>query len=112
MGTLSQETVATQYGAAFTPALPHEKAGVAITTLSLLPLNALRHPPGNGTCGWYIWGGTEASDDPDFFQPLHIEHLAECCPTIIPFLGLAPGWRVLLAPDQKEVWFDDKLLAV
>lgn len=112
MAASSQETVASQYGSAFTPSAPHEKAGVAISTLSLLPLNALRHPPNGETCGWYIWGGTELSSDPSFFQPLHVEHLATYCPIIVPYLGLAPGWRVLLAPNQREVWFDDQLLAV
>jgi hypothetical protein len=112
MTAVNQEAVASQYGAVFTPALPQDKAGVALSTLSLLPLNALRHPPGGGTSGWYIWGGVATSADPNFFQPLHVEHLATYCPAIIPFLGLAPGWRVLLAPNRQEVWFDDKLLAV
>jgi len=30
----------------------------------------------------------------------------------VPFLGLPPGWRVLLAPGQEEVWFDAELLSV
>ena len=85
--------------------------GAAQSTLALLPLNALRHLPESGTCGWYIWGG-DYSDDPDFFQPLHVHHLAEHAPQLIPYLALAPGWRLLLAPGQTDVWYDPALIAV
>lgn len=52
------------------------------------------------------------SQDAEFFQPLHVSHLTEYCPSLLPFLALAPGWRVLLAPEQTEVWFDENLLNV
>jgi hypothetical protein len=49
------------------------------------------------TSGWYIWAGEGGpSDDPDFFVPLHVEHLAEWCPHITKYLGLPPGWRFLV----------------
>jgi hypothetical protein len=89
---------------------PDLKVGIALTSLEQLPLNALRHRPEAGTVGWYIWGG-ELSDAPDFFQPLHASHLDEYVPNLLPYLALAPGWRVLLAPDQVEVWHDPGLLA-
>jgi hypothetical protein len=107
-----QQVVAGRFGAEYMPVSGRDKIGVALNTLSLLPLNALRHPATKGTSGWYVWGGTELSADPAFFQSLHAEHLREYCPTLEPYLGLAPGWRVLLAPNQEEVWFDEKLLAV
>jgi len=106
----SQQTVCLEHGSAFCPPDAESKVGVAISTLGLQPLNALRHPPKNGTCGWYIWGGEVLSQDPDFFQPLHVHHLVQRCPAIIPYLALAPGWRVLLAPAQLEVWHDPSLL--
>lgn len=112
METPSQKDVCERYGSAFLPPGPHDKVGIALHTLGSLPLNALRHQPENGTCGWYIWGGKEISQEPEFFQPLHAEHLSERCPGIIPFLALAPGWRVLLAPGQMDVWFEKELLHV
>jgi hypothetical protein len=112
MTAASPQDVASRFGALFVPAAPLDKAGVALQTLTSLPLNALRHQPVSGTSGWYIWGGECLSDDPGFFVPLHHEHLAQHCPSLIPYLGLGPGWRVLLAPNQEEVWFDPKLLAV
>ena len=110
--SVSQKAVCVQYGSKFHPPFPLEKVGIALNTLGQLPLNALRHPAENGTCGWYIWGGEILSQEPDFFQPLHVQHLSERCPEVIPYLALAPGWRVLLAPSQVEVWFEEGLLHV
>ena len=30
----------------------------------------------------------------------------------LPYLGLAPGWRFLIAPGYEDVWYDEKLLLV
>lgn len=88
---------------------PGQKVGIALGSLSTAPLHAVRLAPENGTCGWYIYGG-EYSTREDFYQPLHVAHLDEHCPSIVPYLGLLPGWRVLLAPDYEDVWFDGDLL--
>ena len=109
---ISPQEICARYGSEFSPPEPSQKLGIAFGSLNAFPLNALRHPPENGTCGWYIWGGTEMSQSAEFFQPLHASHLAEYCPSLLPFLALAPGWRVLLAPEQTEVWFDENLLNV
>ena len=107
----SQADVCERFGSVFDPPGEDQRLGIARATLSQLPLNALRHPAENGTCGWYIWGG-EFSFHDDFFQPLHVHHLVEEAPEIVPYLGLAPGWRVLLAPGYTDVWYDATLLAV
>ena len=100
-----------KYGAKFAPALPNTKIGIAKNIKdNILPINGLRHKEGDGTCGWYIWRGEEISKKDDFFQPIHVSHLKEYCPEVIEYLGLPPGWRFLLAPDQTDAWFDDKLL--
>lgn len=107
----SQAEICEQFGSLFEPPGVDQRLGIALSTLSQLPLNALRHAPENRTCGWYIWGG-ELSDAPEFFQSLHVHHLVAHAPVLVPFLALAPGWRVLLAPEQTEVWYDPALLAV
>lgn len=107
----SQADICEHFGSLFEPPGEDQRLGIALDTLSQLPLNAVRHPPEKGTCGWYIWGG-ELSDAPDFFQSLHVHHLAAHSPVLVPYLALAPGWRVLLAPEQTEVWYDPALLAV
>jgi len=108
---LSQQDSCSLYGSEFVPPDSDEKLGIALASLGTAPLNALRHTPESGTCGWYVWGG-EYSADPDFFQPLHVHHLVQHAPQLIPFLALAPGWRVLLAPGRTDVWQDASLLGV
>jgi len=75
-------------------------------------LNGLRHPAEGDTTGWYIWAGEAVSQDSEFFEPVHVAHLAEVCPAALPFLGLPPGWRFLLAGDLVEVWEDRSLLDI
>jgi hypothetical protein len=87
------------------------KAGVARNVGSgLIPINGLRHLPTEDTTGWYLWAGEEFSLAPDFFEPVHVLHLAERCPAVLEFLGLAPGWRFLLAGDYVDVWQDQTLV--
>ena len=74
------------------------------------PLNGLRHPPEAETCGWYIWAGETLSSGPDFFEPLPGLLLADLLPSVVAYLGLPPGWRFLLGPNQEDVWYDPVLL--
>lgn len=107
----AQLEVCTKYGAQFLEAPANLKAGVAANVRdSLAPINGLRHPPEGDTTGWYIWAGGEPKTTVDFFKPLHIKHLEECCPQLIRFLGLSPGWRFLIHGDHEDVWFDPSLL--
>ncbi|MDF1598062.1 MAG: hypothetical protein P1T08_18475 [Acidimicrobiia bacterium] len=88
------------------------KLGVAANVRSeTVPLHGLRHPPEGDTNGWYLWRG-EYSDDPDFFVPLHVEHVGEWAPEAIPYLALPPGWRFLTAPGHEDIWFDATLLEI
>ncbi len=106
-----QLEICDRFGASFLPSSDTETLGIARNT-NLRPLNGLRHPPESDTCGWYLWGGVELSQAPDFFEPVHVSHLETRCPLALPFLGLGPGWRFLLDGDQVDVWFDPNLLKV
>ena len=75
-----------------------------------LPINGLRHPIEGETTGWYIWAGEEYSEGPDFFVPLHVEHLAEWTPLVLKYLGLPTGSRFLITADYEDVWEDKSLL--
>ncbi len=60
-----------------------------------------------------IWSNERFSEEPDFFVSLHTIRLREGrCPEIVKYLGLAPGWRFLIAPGWEDVWFDPKLLMI
>lgn len=77
----------------------------------LEPLNALRHSAAGSSNGWFVWRGPEIPQEDDkFFEPLHVEHLDEYAPELRPYLALPPGWGVVLAPDQEDVWYDETLL--
>ncbi len=108
---LRQQAICDRFGAPYLSAASHLKVGIAANVRTgLLPLNGLRHPPEHETTGWYIWAGEELPEADDFFQPLHVQHLAEWCPSVLPYLGLGAGWRFLLAPDHEDVWRDPSLL--
>lgn len=110
---MRQRQVCQKYGASHYPSPSHLKAGIARNVhAGAAPINGLRHPPAGDTTGWYIWAGEELSDAPDFFEPLHVEHLVERCPEVLPYLGLPPGWRFLIAPDYEDVWYDESLLKI
>lgn len=105
-----QRAVCQKFGVAFDPPSTIQKVGIALSTLHLEPLNGLRLRPEGGTCGWYIWGGSEMSSASDFFDPLHVHHLEERCPAVLAYLALPPGSRFLLAANHEDVWDDPSLL--
>lgn len=109
----AQRVVAVRFGVEPQHPVPGSKVGIAANVRDgLVPLNALRHAPVGDTSGWYVWAGEVLSGDDDFFLPVHVEHLAEWCPELQPYLALPPGWRVLIAPGYEDVWFDPSLLDV
>ena len=108
-----QEDVCRQHGLSWVEAPPHLKVGIAENVKTgLLPINGLRHRPQGDTTGWYIWAGGEPSSAPEFFKPLHVEHIREWCSAVVPYLGLPPGSRFLIAPNHEDVWEDKSLLDV
>jgi hypothetical protein len=94
----------------FVPTLLGSRLGYALSTKGRLPVNGLRHLPEGDTCGWYIWCGEDFSDAEDFFEPLHAKHVYEDQPELTKLLGLAPGYRFLIARDYLDVWYDAALL--
>lgn len=81
----------------FVPLDEDHKLGLAISTIGKKPINGLRHKIEKGTCGWYIWGGEEFCEDPDFFQPIHVKHIDDYLPEIKKYLALPPGYRFLVS---------------
>ncbi len=99
-----------RHGADFLATPPDARVGVADNVGSgAFPVNGLRHRQGQ-TSGWFLWAGEESTVAPDVFKPSHAQHLVDRCPEVMPLLGLAPGWRFLIAPNREDVWFDPSLL--
>jgi hypothetical protein len=99
-----------RFSAEFHPTDLEATVAVAVDTLgSGAPLHGLRQEPDPAGYSWYIWAG-DASADPDFFHPLHAQELCDTIPQVLPYLGLGPGWRFLIAPGYEDVWYDPNLL--
>jgi hypothetical protein len=107
--TSAQQAVCTRFAAIPEPPEMSSKVGIALQTRGQLPLNAVRRQAEHGTSGWYLWWGDTWTDDTEFYQPLHVEHLTVRCPEILPYLALRAGWRVQIAPDHEDVWFDAEI---
>jgi hypothetical protein len=107
-----QRELCEKYHAGYEPAPNHLKVGIAENTRNhIYPLNGLRLRPEATTTGWFIWAGEDApSQESDYFKPLHVAHLPGYCPEVLPYLGLAPGWRFLVAVGYEDIWFDPQLL--
>lgn len=109
--TLDQEKICNKYGTYFLGCDLNLKVGISLNVKEgARPINGLRVEAEGDTNGWYIWGGEEWSDDPDFFVPLHAEHLKDWEPMILKYLGLPPGWRLLITENYEDVWQDENLL--
>ena len=107
-----QRAVCERFGVAPDAPSDDSRMGIAPNAREseLWPLNGLRHRPGNGTSGWYVWRGEHLGQADDFFESLHTAHLPDWCPEAVRFLALPPGWRFLAAPGQEDVWYDATLL--
>jgi len=102
-----QREICERYGSPVIYPNEHLKIGVALQTKGKLPVRGDRLQPENGTDGWYIWAGDDFSEDPDFYQPVHIVHLHEIWPELIPYLALAPGYHFVI--DDKgyeDIWYE------
>jgi hypothetical protein len=99
-----QRTICEKYDSKFYGVDMNLKVGIAIQTLHLKPIHAVRVKPENGTNGWYIHCG-EYSDDNDFYKPLCALHLEKYCPEIIKYLALEPEFNVITDREgYEDVW--------
>lgn len=111
-----QPPICEQFKVRPVPADPELNCGVARNVINgayasagEYPLTGVRHPPMNGTSGWYVWAG-DYSDADDFFVPVHTLHLEHYCPELVPYLALPPGWWIELAPGHEDAGYDTALL--
>ncbi|AIZ65436.1 hypothetical protein PK28_17380 (plasmid) [Hymenobacter sp. DG25B] len=108
----AQQAICQEYHTNYVACEQHLKLGVSRGVRhGVRPLHGVRYRPEADTSGWYIWAGGY-SEAEDFFQPVHVAHIAEWAPELLPYLGLGPGWCFLLIPEEgfADVWFDDQLL--
>lgn len=105
-----QQAICEKYGSPILFPEPDSKMGIAIGTLHQMPITATRIRPANGTNGWFIHGG-EYSDDPNFYQAVHLSHLQEMLPQVLPYLALIPGFKFFVDNEgYEDVWYDPECL--
>ena len=106
-----QARVCARFGSPVCPPEPGLKIGLALQTRGQQPVTGMRAEPAHGTAGWYIWAGAYG-DEPDFFQPVHVQHMAELWPQLLPYLALAPGFRFIIDDEgYEDVWIEPVQLA-
>jgi hypothetical protein len=47
------------------------------------------------------------NQSPDYFEPVEVEYLYDRCREVLPYLGLPPGWRFVVAPGDVVVVTQD-----
>lgn len=89
-----QVEVCKRYGVPIQP--PEDAEYVGIDPRGLLPaepiLYGARHAPlSEGESGWYFT--TDAHDDDTKLVKVHVGHLEDVCPAVVPYLALPVGWH-------------------
>ena len=73
-------------------------------------MQGLRRQTTDEETGWYIWTGDGGADDIGFFKHVSVRDFGLLCPSLVPYLGLAPGWRFTVESGSLKVWFDAALI--
>ncbi|MDR6095147.1 hypothetical protein [Stenotrophomonas sp. SORGH_AS_0321] len=109
---VQQSDVCKRYGAEIDMPEAESKLGLTPSAAcGVLPIHGLRHLPRGDASGWYVWSG-DYSEDPDFFEPLRVNHALSSAMVFARYLALPPGWRFLIGADgYEDVWYDASLLA-
>lgn len=103
----AQLDICSKYNSDFEALKPDEIVVVALDTIGQMPITGFREFLEDGqTVSWYIHCGEYSSDD-DFYQPIHWVHLIEKLPQVLPYLGLAQGYRFIIDDEgYEDVWVE------
>jgi hypothetical protein len=93
----------------FSEVAPDAMVALATSTLGRMPIHGARIPlPEHGTVSWFFHCGEYSSAD-DFYQPVHVEHLAELLPWVIAYLRLPPMTRFIIDDaGYEDVWMAER----
>ncbi len=107
-----EQSVCEWAGVVPSPPAPGSKLGIALGSIGSQLIHGMREAATETTSGWYISCGGELSDAPDFFSPMHVEHIGKYLPQVKEYLDLPPGYRFLIdGSNHEDVWFDPQLLS-
>lgn len=101
-----QKIICQKYNSQFMPLSDKDLVAVALETIGKMPINGMRYiTQKDENISWYIYCG-EFSNKEDFFKPIHISHLVDIMPSILPYLSLEEGFGFVI-DDQgyEDVWY-------
>lgn len=101
-----QKNICRKYASDFSTPDPNLKIGIALETIGNQPTRGVRRQPSDGTAGWFIYCG-EYSAEPDFYKPVHVAHVSEIIPQVLPYLALSPGFNFIIDNEgYEDVWHE------
>lgn len=101
----AQQSVCEKFDSKFCPLSSNDMIAVAINTIGQLPINGLRYPLlDDNNIGWFVYCGEYLADD-NFFEPIHISHLDNLLPEVLPYLALEDHFAFVIdGVDYEDVY--------
>lgn len=102
-----QKSICAKYGSKFEPLTDNHMVAIALDSIGQQPISGRRelritNEPNEIT--WFIYGG-EYDDSDNFFSPLHVSHLEDILPEVLPYLALSEGFGFVIDNDgYEDVW--------
>lgn len=97
-----------KFNSKFVQTSKNEMVAVALDSLGKIPITGIRNVLEEGeniSCFFYCG---EFSEDDDFFKPIHISHLENYLPEVIPYLALGEGFRFVIDKQgHEDVWKEE-----
>uniref|UniRef100_UPI00406D35E3 immunity protein Imm33 domain-containing protein n=1 Tax=Acinetobacter sp. D009 TaxID=3138069 RepID=UPI00406D35E3 len=97
-----------KFNSKFVQPSKNEMVAVALDSLGKIPNTGIRNVLEEGeNISWFFYCG-EFSEDDDFFKPIHISHLENYLPEVIPYLALEEGFRFVIDKQgYEDVWKEE-----
>ncbi|WP_107928796.1 immunity protein Imm33 domain-containing protein [Neisseria animaloris] len=102
-----QKKICEKYGSEFVAINENDMVAIAIDSVGLQPISGRREVKVTNDLDeitWFIYCG-EYSDADDFFSPIHVSHLKDMLPEVLPYLALSEGFGFVIDNDgYEDVW--------
>ncbi|MBJ9952161.1 MULTISPECIES: hypothetical protein [unclassified Acinetobacter] len=102
-----QKQICEKYNSKYIPLDGGEMVAFAMQSLGQQPIYAVRILlEKEENVSWFIHCG-EYSSASDFYQAMHVSHLQEYLPKILPYLALEQGFHVIIDEHgYEDVWLN------
>ena len=107
----SQLEICRRYGVEPMLPNPDQRVGIAMSTIGVQPINGCRVRANSVLSGWFVFCGSEPSDEHDFYDSLCYEHIDRHLAAVVPYLCLPEGWNFQISENgYEDIWFEPRLL--